>query len=168
MNPNLSKAHGNALLLAAFLCLATGAHAQSAPGAEATDSGARAGTAKVVKGQVDVSGRGAERALVAGGALSATDRVTTGPDSSASLVLRDGTLLVVGPNSRMELQEFAFNPTTHDGNMVVGVLRGTVRMVSGLIRKTREDAVRVVTPTALVGIRGTDFIVDVEPSEDGS
>jgi len=134
----------------------------------AADPAPRAGTAKLVKGQVSVTDGARERPLAAGDGLSARDTVVTGADSSASFVLRDGTVIVVGPASRMELREFAFDATTYQGNMVVGVLRGTMRMVSGLIRKNRPDAVSIETPTALIGIRGTDFIVDVDPSRDGT
>jgi len=67
----------------------------------------------------------------------------------------------------MDLREFSFDATTYEGNLAVNVLRGTMRMVSGLIRKNRPDAVRIETPTALIGVRGTDFIVDVEPAEEG-
>ncbi len=49
--------------------------------------------------------------------------------------------------------------TTQDGGMLVSLLRGTLRMVTGLIGKTHPDAVRVETQTAVIGIRGTDFIV---------
>ena len=126
----------------------------------------RAGTAKVVKGRVTVFDGRAERPLSPGDGIASTDRVATAADSSASLVLRDGTVLVLGPSSRLEMRAFAFNPTTYEGNLVIGVVRGTMRMVSGLIRKNDPDAVRIETPTALIGIRGTDFIVEVDPAEE--
>lgn len=135
--------------------------------ARVSQASPRAGTAKLVTGQVRISDGTQERPLAPGDGISAADRVLTGPDGSASLVLRDGTVMVVGPNSRVDLREFQFDSTTYQGNMVVSVLRGTMRMVSGLIRKTRSDAVSIETPTALIGIRGTDFIVDVEPADEG-
>lgn len=162
-----------ALLCAGLLALASLAQAQSTPplaaGAASTATAPeRAGTAKLVKGPVTVFDGSSEKPLLPGQAVAATDRVSTGPGGSASLVLRDGTVIVLGPDSRMELREFAFDSTTYQGSLVVGVLRGTMRMVSGLIRKTRPDAVRIETPTALIGIRGTDFIVDVDPAGEGS
>ena len=124
----------------------------------------RAGRVKVVRGRVMVFDGSAERPLAAGDPVMASDRIGTAADSSASLVLRDGTVIVLGPSSRLEMRGFGFDPTTYEGNLVVGVLRGTMRMVSGLIRKNHPDAVRIETPTALIGIRGTDFIVDVDPA----
>lgn len=141
-----------ALLLAWAMVLPAGA-AEPSP---------RAGTVKLVKGQVSVQNAGGERALQSGDALTAADRIVTGADSSASVVLRDGTVMVVGPASRLELKAFSFDSTTHEGNLAVSVLRGTMRMVTGLIGKNRHDAVKVDTPTSTVGILGTDFIVEVE------
>lgn len=151
-----------AWLACGLLALAGAASAQVPTAAPAAPGGERAGIAKVIKGQVAVSDGRTERALAPGDSVSAADRISTGADSSASMVLRDGTTVVLGPNSRMELREFTFDSTTYQGNVAVHVLRGTMRMLTGLIGKTRPGAVTVGTPTTLIGIRGTDFIVDVE------
>jgi hypothetical protein len=45
--------------------------------------------------------------------------------------------------------------------MLVSILKGTLRMVSGLLVKANPEQVRLKTPTATIGVRGTDFIVDV-------
>ena len=125
----------------------------------------RAGTAKVVGGTVTLQNAKGERPLQSGDALNAADRIVTGADGSASVVLRDGSVMVLGPQSRMELKSFAFDSTTHDGNMGVSLLRGTMRMVTGLIGKKRPEAVQVETPTSTVGILGTDFILEVAEAE---
>ena len=101
-------------------------------------------------------------AVVAAG-VQATDRIVTGPKSAASLTLRDGTVLSVGPDSVMDLSQFAFNPTTQDGNVLVSLLRGSLRMATGLIAKVKPEQVKVTTPTTVIGVRGTDFIVEENP-----
>ena len=93
--------------------------------------------------------------------VAQADTVSTGADSSASMVLRDGTTLVLGANSRVNLKDFAFNSTTQEGNLLVSVLRGSMRMLTGLIGKTRPESVNITTPTSTIGILGTDFIVQV-------
>lgn len=134
----------------------------STAGSQATAE-ARAGLVKAVKGDVQLlSATGVARPAVPGDALAAVDRIVTGPASSASVVLRDDTTLVVGPSSRLDLKEFHFNSTTHDGGMLVSLLRGSMRMITGLIGKKNPDAVRVETQTATIGIRGTDFIVQTD------
>jgi len=138
------------------------APAAAAP-APAVKPDLQAGFVKSVRGSVQLlNGAGAARAASPGDALGAVDRIVTGPDSSASVVLRDDTTLVVGPSSRLDLKEFHFDGTTRDGGMLLSLLRGSMRMITGLIGKTNPDAVRVETQTATIGIRGTDFIVQAD------
>ncbi|WP_286601135.1 FecR family protein [Variovorax sp. J22P240] len=116
-----------------------------------------------MRGDVQLlSADGASRGATPGDAVEPIDRIVTGADSGASMVLRDGTSLVVGPSSRLDLKQFHFDSTTQDGGMLVSLLRGSMRMITGLIGKTHPDAVRVETQTAVIGIRGTDFIVQVD------
>ncbi|MEJ8811805.1 FecR domain-containing protein [Variovorax ureilyticus] len=125
---------------------------------------ARAGVLKSVRGDVRLlAPDGSMRTGKSGDVVAPIDRIVTGPDSGASVVLRDGTKLVVGPSSRLDLKEFHFDSTTQDGGMLLSLLQGSARMVTGLIGKTHPDAVRVETPTAVIGIRGTDFIVQADP-----
>ena len=124
-------------------------------------SASRVGTVKIVQGQASATDARGERALQPGQAIASADSISTGPDSAASVVLRDGTTLVLGANSRVELKNFAYDSTTQEGNMLVSVLRGSMRMLTGLIGKTQPDSVKVTTPTSIIGILGTDFIVDV-------
>ena len=68
----------------------------------------------------------------------------------------------MGNNSQLQIQKFTFNATTTDGRILVELLQGSIRMVTGLISKINPEAVQVKTGTLLVGIRGTDFIVDAD------
>lgn len=153
---------------AAALCVAllasAGVSAQNARGA-ATLEAQRAGILKDIRGNVRLLGSdGVSRPAHAGEALAPIDRIETEADGAASVVLRDGTTLVVGPSSRLDLKEFHFDSTTRDGGLLVSLLRGSLRMITGLIGKSHPDAVRVETPTATIGIRGTDFIVQADSS----
>ena len=164
-----------ALLSLACASFVAGAAAQTAPGpssagaaspANTTEQHAHAGIVKSVRGDVRLLGDdGSTRIANPGDALSPIDRLVTGADSGASVVLRDGATLVVGPSSRLDLKDFHFDSTTQEGGMLVSLLRGSLRMVTGLIGKTHPDAVRVETPTAVIGIRGTDFIVETDAQQ---
>lgn len=159
--PTPSHAMKNRLLplLCALALLSGAAFAQNTPSAEQ-----QAGTVKSVRGDVQLLGAGdAARPAAPGDALSPIDRIVTGPDSAASVVLRDGTTMVLGPSSRLDVKEFHFDATTHDGGLLVSLLRGSMRMITGLIGKAHPDAIRVETQTATIGIRGTDFIVQADP-----
>lgn len=140
-----------------LLLVAAGLVQAQEPPASAT----RAGTIKIVQGQANVTDARGERALQPGDAVASADSISTGPDSAASVVLRDGTTMVLGANSRVELKNFAYDSTTQEGNLLVSVLRGSMRMLTGLIGKTRPDSIKVTTPTSTIGILGTDFIVEV-------
>ena len=132
------------------------AHAQAAGQTE------KAGTMKIVRGDVRVVDARGERALQPGDAVTEADHVSTGAGGSASMVMRDGTTMMLGPRSLVDLKTFNYNSTTEQGNLVVSVLRGSLRMISGLIAHNNPQAVAVTTRTATIGVRGTDFIVEVD------
>jgi hypothetical protein len=104
---------------------------------------------------------GVTRAAVVGSGVFQADRILTGPNAGASLTLRDGTFLVIGPHADVDLFKVEFDPTTQDGSLSVNLLKGTLRVVTGWLAKLHPDQVRVSTPTAVMGLRGTDFIVEV-------
>ena len=158
-------------VFAIALLVGTGAIAQSSapatpPASASTAFEGHAGFVKSVEGKVSiVNAAGATRPVKAGDPVAPADRVETDKDSGASVVLRDGTMMVVGPSSRLDLKEFRFDSTTQDGGVFVALLRGSMRMVTGLIGKKNPDAMRVDTQTATIGIRGTDFIVTADDKE---
>ena len=143
-------------LLAASITMTAGATFAQGPAEP------KAGTMKLVQGDVRVADANGERKLLPGDPLSSADKVLTGADGAASMVLRDGTTMMVGPRSRVDLEKFTYNSTTQEGNLVVSVLRGSMRMITGLISKTNPHAIAVTTRTATIGVRGTDFIVEVD------
>jgi hypothetical protein len=127
-----------------------------------TSPSTAAGIVKIVTGDVRVLDTQGERVLKSGDAVHENARLIAGKQSSASLVLRDGTTLVLSENSQFVVEKFAFEATTQNGNMLINLLQGSMRMLTGLIAKINPDAIQVKTKTLSVGIRGTDFIVDTE------
>lgn len=125
-------------------------------------SDTRAGTFKQVQGEV-LLGRGDGRAVQPGEAVRAGERVRTGKDGATSIVLKDGTVMVLGPDSTADLSQYQFDSTTQEGNLLVELLQGSVRVVTGLLARVNPDRFKVKTPTAVVGVRGTDFIVEANP-----
>ena len=138
-------------LALALCCTASWAQSPDAP---------RAGTLKTVQGIVTVSqGSSAPRVVQPGDPVQVADKLATGADSAASVVMRDGSTLVLGPHSQLDITHFAFNGTTQKGNLFISLLRGSLRMVTGLVGKGNPDAVKITTPTSVIGVLGTDFIV---------
>lgn len=138
-----------------LLVLAAGLALSGAALAEAS------GTVKKVSGEVHIE-RGEQRlAAAVGMPVLVKDRVVTGRDSNAGVTLKDDTMLAVGANSALTIDAFAFNATTQEGNVALRIVRGTLAAISGLIARRSPDALSLRAPTATIGIRGTEFIVEV-------
>lgn len=93
--------------------------------------------------------------------LQENDVIETGTEGSAGLVLRDDTLLSIGPNSRFVLDRFAFSPADEQLGLAARLNRGVMMVVSGQIARMAPESVRIETPMALLGIRGTRFAIQV-------
>lgn len=123
---------------------------------------AEIGRVKLASGQAMVQRNGTMQAVKPGFVLLKGDTLVTGPKGRIGVTFSDNTRFAAGPNSRVALSEFEFNPTTHDGRFITRVDRGSLAIVSGQIAKKNRDAMRVRTPTSLLGVRGTRFVVDVD------
>lgn len=98
------------------------------------------------------------RVLGKGLPLKEGDRLTTSEGATAIIKLQDGTRMTVRPSSEMLIQQFRYkDPAASDNSMVMQLLKGGFRAITGFISKSSPDAARVVTKTATIGIRGTDF-----------
>jgi hypothetical protein len=126
-----------------------------------TSPAPRAGTLKEADGTV---WRGPlDEPMASGDGLAAGQTLRTGADGAASVLLRDGTVLTVGPDTELEIGRFDFDATTQEGHVLLRLLRGTMRVITGIVARIRPPAFEVHTPTAVVGVRGTDFIVTTAP-----
>ena len=120
------------------------------------------GQIKNVTGQVTILRNNNQQPAKAGDLVELADVVTTGAHSSVGITLIDNSRLSVGPNSRIEIKQFRYNPTTQEGESVTEIRRGTLAIVSGQIAKRSPDAMTVQTPTTILGVRGTTFAVKVD------
>ena len=68
-------------------------------------------------------------------------------------------------DSVLVIEQFLFNSTTHAGEIDASVKRGTVAVISGKIARQSPETVRFRTPNAVLGVRGTAFVVDVGDTE---
>ncbi len=109
---------------------------------------------------------GQKLAAVAGSPVFAGDRIITGADSSVGITLRDDTLLSTGPKSVLALDSFAFDTTTHAGVINGSLKRGTLAVVSGKIAKQSSNTVQFRTPATIIGVRGTEFMIEAQDRED--
>jgi hypothetical protein len=116
---------------------------------------------KVANGTVIVE-RGSQRLMASAGTrLQQADVVRTGINGSAGITFTDNTLMSVGPNSVIAIDNYAFNSTTHEGRLDASMRGGTLSVVSGKIAKQSPQAMTVKTPATILGVRGTEFLVQV-------
>jgi hypothetical protein len=123
-------------------------------------AGGEAGMVKEVKGNATIERNEQKLAAEPGVKVLVSDRVVTGTGSSVGITLRDGTLLSVGQNSTLNLNKFAFDSSTNKGALDASLKRGTLAVVSGKLSKTSPDAVVYRTPTSILGVRGTEFVLE--------
>jgi hypothetical protein len=125
-------------------------------------SAAEIGQIKNTTGQVFLLRNNQQQPAKPGDTVEEADTIITGANGSFGMTLIDSTRLSAGPNSRIELKQFRFNPTTQEGESLTELHRGTLAIVSGQIAKRSADAMKVQTPTTILGVRGTRFAVKVE------
>ena len=77
----------------------------------------------------------------------------------------DNSRMSLGPNSTLAVSRFNFNATTHEGNFDTNLKKGTLSVVSGKLAKRSPEAMTVSTPSTILGVRGTEFVVEAEAAE---
>jgi hypothetical protein len=120
---------------------------------------AEIGQIKVAKGQVTIEREGRIVPGAVGTRLQASDVVRTGADGSVGITMGDDSLLSAGPNSVLSLERYEFDPTTNKGRFDAALNKGTLAVISGRIAKQSPGAMTVQTPAAILGVRGTQFVV---------
>lgn len=143
------------LTAAALLAATLGLVAASPALAEIGRIKSNVGIAQIVRG-------GQTIAAAPGLKLEATDQLVTGKDGRMGIAFTDDTRIAVGPNSNILLATYKYDRTQQTGQFVARVNKGSLGVVSGKIAKSAKDAMQVHTPTTILGVRGTRFVVDVK------
>ncbi len=123
-------------------------------------AGDEAGLIKKAKGYVTIVRDGQNIPAEAGVPVWVSDVVKTASGSSVGITLNDGTLLSAGADSTLTINKFVFDCTTHTGELDASLKRGTLAVVSGKLAKTSPKAVTFRTPTTILGVRGTEFVLE--------
>ena len=120
-----------------------------------------AGRIKIASGSVFVIRGSAELPAAVGETVLVSDSVRTGADGRLGLTLKDETRVSLGPSSEVRIDTFHFAPNESSLAVALTFVRGVVGYVSGRIAKLAPDAVRLKTPSAIIGVRGTTLAVRV-------
>ena len=122
-----------------------------------------AGRIKVVSGPVFVVRGNVTTPATAGQTVFEADTLRTGANGRVGITLSDDTRVSLGPDSEARLDQFVYAPAEKRGGLVLRVVRGLIAYVSGRIAKLSPDAVKLETPNAIVGVRGTTLTLRVDP-----
>ncbi len=128
----------------------------------ASVAAAEIGRIKSVSGAANIVRGKAATPATPGYQLLVSDVIATGKDGRIGITFVDNSRFAVGPNSRVALSQFEFDDTTHRGESLTTVDRGSLAIVSGQIARENKDAMRVRRPTSLLAARGTRFVVEVK------
>jgi len=120
------------------------------------------GQIKNVSGTVMLLRNGVEQTAQQGDLLEQQDVIITGADGSVGMTFIDNTRFSAGPDSRIELSRFRFDTTTHEGEFLARIKRGTLSVSSGDIAKQSDEAMKIHTPTSVLAVRGTRFVIKVD------
>jgi hypothetical protein len=117
-----------------------------------------------------VNAAGQERRAVKGAQIQEGETVVSAPGASAQLQMKDGAYVALRPDSRLRVDTYVYNGR-EDGSEsgLLSLLKGGFRTITGFIGRTNKDRYQVRTPTATIGIRGTDhepyYIAPPAPGE---
>jgi hypothetical protein len=124
-----------------------------------------AGRIKVSTGTAFIVRDGAQVPAQVGQVVYEADALRTGADGKLGLTLNDDTRLSLGANSEFKLERFTYAPAESGFGLVVKFVKGAATYVSGRIAKLAPDSIKLETPAAIIGVRGTTLAISVLPAE---
>ena len=89
------------------------------------------------------------------------DTVKTG-NGKVGILFIDDTRVDVTQHSKLVIDEFVYDPNTKKGKLNLSAKLGTIKYASGQIAKTSRQDITITTPTATIGVRGTDFSMTID------
>ena len=120
-----------------------------------------AGRIKVASGSAYIVRASGQIAAQTGAEVYEADVLRTGADGRIGVTLKDDTRVSLGPTSEVRLDKFVYAPAEGSLALALRFVRGVSAYVSGRIAKLSPDAVRLETPAAIVGVRGTTLAIRV-------
>lgn len=131
--------------------------APTAPAGQPAAPPPRIGELAEAQGQVRARrGQDPERTLAAGNPVFVEDALSTGAEDKGKVVFADGSSLEIGPSSRVLLADFAYDAADANGSrQAISMAKGLFRYVSGKVVEQDPARLRLESPLAVIGIRGT-------------
>jgi hypothetical protein len=125
-------------------------------------SAERIGMVKTLEPSASAIREGVKVNLAVGSKIFEGDMVVTDTDGMVGITFNDGSMLTLGPDGKVVVDNYLFNLSEKKLTFLSQVLKGTVTFMSGAINKIAPGSVRFKTPTATLGLRGTKIIIEVD------
>lgn len=119
------------------------------------------GRIKNLTGEVHIQRTEEKLQAVVGNVVYQSDIIVTGKNSSVGLSFLDNSMLSVGSDSRLSLDQFSFDTTTHEGDFDVSLNKGTLSVIAGKLTQQNPNALKIKTPASILAVRGTELVVKV-------
>ena len=87
------------------------------------------------------------------------DTINVKTNSNAQILFLDETVMTVGENTDLTIDDFIYDPKTNNGNFVTSIKSGIVKTISGKISEKNPDNLEIKIPNGSLGVRGTEFLV---------
>jgi len=120
------------------------------------------GYIKTITDQTTIAQSGEPVKASLGAPIAVGDVIKTDQSGTAGLTLKDNTILSIGPNTELKIEAYQFQPQADKLQLNACLLKGTLHYISGVIAKLRPEAVTIKTPTGVIAVRGTRFLVKIE------
>lgn len=143
------------IILMASLLAAAPALADAPTGIQAGTSGGVHGEVQIAKADYVTPQRQIGHQIGSGEPIYMGDQISTGAGGGLQVMLLDQTVMTLGQNAKMTIDEMVYDPKSGTGKLNFNVTQGAFRFVSGQIAKANPENVNIKTPMATIGIRGT-------------
>ena len=121
------------------------------------------GFVKTVSGDASVTSAGKLVKAVPGTPVHVNSVLKTGPKASMGVTFKENQVMSFGPDTELTIDEYLYAPAKGDLKFAASMSKGTLNVVSGVIAKLKPESVSVKTPTGTIGVRGTNYVIKVEP-----
>ena len=135
-----------------FVLLAGGVFAEDLP----------IGHVKNVTGEASITTGETKIKAEVGSPIHQGSVLQTGKKSSMGVTFKDETVMSFGADTVFKVDEYLYSPAQGKLKFTSNLAKGSLNYVSGVIEKLKPDAVSVSTPSGIIGVRGTQFLIKVE------
>lgn len=106
--------------------------------------------------------------LFSGSKIFYGDTIVVKSKSNAQILFLDETVMTVGENTELTIDDFVYDPQTNNGNFITNIKSGVVKTISGKISETNPENLEIKIPNGSLGVRGTEFLVSLNDKKEST